>query len=119
MTAVEMLEIELIIRDFVTILNEGSAAEIHAFLADDITYRPSSHQCVSGRSAVVAMICDIRSSFSEWRTDVVDVAVCGSVVLAELVMKLALPSEQARNVMSFASFRVDNFRISSWHQVHA
>jgi limonene-1,2-epoxide hydrolase len=119
MTAVEMLELELIVRDFVTILNVGSDHEIHAFLSDDITYRPSVHQCVIGRSAVVAMICDIRSSFAEWRTEVVSVAVTGPVVLAELALRLALPYKEPQLVMGFASFRVDDFRISAWHQIHA
>lgn len=119
MTAVEMLELELIVRDFVTILNEGSDAEIHAFLADDVTYKPSARQCVTGRAAVVAMICEIRDSFTEWRTELVNVAVSGPVVLAELATLLALPSKDPQWVMSFASFRLDSFRISTWHQVHA
>ncbi len=119
MTAIEMLELELIVRDFVTILNDGSDLDIHAFLADDVTYKPSSRQSVTGRSAVVAMISEIRNTFSDWHTEVVSMAVVGPVVLAELAMLLTLPSKEPQWVMSFASFRVDHFRIAAWHQIHA
>jgi limonene-1,2-epoxide hydrolase len=119
MTAIEMLELELIVRDFVTILNDGSDLEIHAFLADDVTYKPSSRQTVTGRRAVVAMIREIRDTFSDWHTEVVNLAVVGPVVLAELAMLLTLPSKEPQWVMSFASFRVDRFRIAAWHQIHA
>jgi limonene-1,2-epoxide hydrolase len=119
LTAIEMLEMELIVRDFVSILNEGHDYEIHAFLTDDVTYKLSGRQYVTGRAAVVAMICDIRSTFAEWRTELVAVAVTGPVVLTELAMRLTLPSMEPQWVMSFASFRVDNSRISAWHQIHA
>jgi limonene-1,2-epoxide hydrolase len=119
LTAIELLEIELVVRDFVTILNEGSDHDIHAFLTEDVTYQPSAREIVRGRGAVVSMIRDIRGTFTDWHTELVSLAVSGQVVLAELAMCLTLPATGPQWVMGFASFRVDNFRISAWHQVHA
>jgi len=119
MTAIELLEIELVVRDFITILNDGGDHELHAFLTEDVTYQPSAREIVRGRVAVVSMICEIRDTFTEWRTELVSLAVCGPVVLAELAMCLTLPSTGPQWVMGFASFRIDNFRISAWHQMHA
>ncbi|MET0885735.1 MAG: nuclear transport factor 2 family protein [Mycetocola sp.] len=118
-SAIEQLELELIVRDFITVLNEGSALELHAFLADDIHYRPSAQRTIYGRAAVVAMVEDIKHTFDEWRTFMVSVAVTGDVVLAEQSMSLRLPGCQPHLVMGFASFRIEGFRIAAWHQIHA
>lgn len=117
--AIEHLELELVVRDFVTVLNEGSSRDLYAFLADDVHYRPSAQCTVYGRAAVVAMIEDIKHVFEEWRTFMVDVAVTGDVVLAEQSMVLRLPGCQPHLVMGFASFRLEKFRIAAWHQIHA
>ncbi|MFS0732967.1 nuclear transport factor 2 family protein [Microbacterium sp. 1P10UB] len=119
LTAIEQLEIELIVRDFATTLNEGGDHEIHALLTDDVVYRASLRQCVTGRSAVVAMVRNIRSTFTEHRTELLEVAAAGRVVLTELSLHLALPTMKPQTVMSFASFRVEQNRISAWHQLHA
>ncbi|MFS0795077.1 nuclear transport factor 2 family protein [Microbacterium sp. 1P10AE] len=118
-TAIERLEFELIVRDFITVLNEGSTRELHAFLADDVHYRPSAQLTVYGRSDVVAMIEAIKRTFQEWRVFLVSVAVTGDVVLAEQSMSLRLPGCEPHLVMGFASFRLQNSRISAWHQIHA
>ncbi|MFE1665723.1 nuclear transport factor 2 family protein [Microbacterium sp. P02] len=118
-SAIGQLELELIVRDFITVLNEGSPRELHAFLAEDVHYRPSAARTIYGRAAVVAMIEDIRCAFEEWRTFMVDVAVTGDVVLAEQSMSLRLPGGEPHLVMGFASFRLENFRIAAWHQLHA
>ena len=119
MTAVEVLELELIVRDFLLVLNEGNDVDLHAFLAEDVSYRPSAYHRVQGRGAVMEMIHEIRSSFAEWRTRLVNIAVSGPVVLAELEIVLALPQKEPQCVMSFASFRVEDMRIAAWHQLHA
>lgn len=118
-SAIEQLELELIIRDFITVLNDGSSRELHAFLADDVHYRPTADRTVYGRSAVVAMIEDIKETFEEWRTFMVNMAVTGDVVLAEQSLSLRLPGHQPHLIMGFASFRVNSFRITAWHQIHA
>jgi limonene-1,2-epoxide hydrolase len=118
-TAIEQLEFELIVRDFITVLNEGSTRELHAFLADDVHYRPSASLTVSGRSDVVEMIDAIKRDFEEWRIFLVSVAVTGDVVLVEQSLSLRLPGCQPHLLMGFASFRVEGFRITAWHQTHA
>jgi len=118
-SAIEQLELELIVRDFITVLNEGSTRELHAFLADDIRYQPSVERTICGRSAVVSMIEDIKHTFEEWRTSMVSVAVTGDVVLAEQSLVLRLPGCRPHLVMGFASFRLESSRIAAWHQIHA
>lgn len=118
-TAVEMLELEMVVRDFLTVLNDGQATEIHAFLTEDVVYRPSASCNILGRLAVVSMIKDIRATFDDWHTEIVNVAVTRNVVIAELVLRMRLPSSDPQCIMSFASFHLDGFRISAWHQLHA
>ncbi|MFG6446074.1 nuclear transport factor 2 family protein [Microbacterium sp. P06] len=118
-SAIEQRELELVVRDFITVLNEGSSGELHAFLAEDVHYRLSADCTVYGRSAIVAMVDDIKTTFEDWRTFMVSVAVAGDVVLAEQSMSLRLPGCEPHLVMGFASFRLDGYRITAWHQIHA
>lgn len=118
MSAIKALELELIVRDFVDVLNDGAVSELHPFLTDDVIYRPWPRQIVCGRRAVIGMIEEIASPFEEWRTSLVNVAVTGDVVLAEEGMRLKLPARDPQCVMAFASFRIDGFRICAWHQLH-
>lgn len=118
-SAIAQLERELTVRDFISVLNDGSVRELHAFLADDVRYRHATHQTVRGRPAVVAMIDDIKCTFDEWRIAVVHVAVAGDVVLAEQTVTLRLPGCRPHRVTGLASFRLDNFRIADWLQLQA
>jgi limonene-1,2-epoxide hydrolase len=118
-SAIEALELELIVRDFIDVLNDGGIGELSAFLADDVVFRPSRRQLVRGRSSVLAMLEEITHTFDGWRISLVNVAVTGAVVLCEQGMLLKLPSQEEQQwVMSFSSFRVEGFRISAWHQLH-
>ncbi|MFG6401121.1 MULTISPECIES: nuclear transport factor 2 family protein [unclassified Microbacterium] len=118
MSGIERLELELIVRDFFTILNDGCIEDLLAFLTEDVVYKPSPRQAVTGRAAVIAMVSDIRTTFDEWKASLIDVAVTGDVVLAELALRVKLPIGPPEWLLSFASFRLDGYRISSWHQVH-
>lgn len=117
-TGIERLELELIVRDFVTILNDGTVRDLHPFLTEDVRYKPAPDKLVLGRDAVSAMISELRSAFIEWRTTLLSVAVTGHVVLTEQEMILGLPETGPQVLMGFSSFRLDGFRICSWHQVH-
>ncbi|WP_243231019.1 nuclear transport factor 2 family protein [Microbacterium sp. CIAB417] len=119
LAGIELLERELIVRDFVTILNEGETHELLPFLAENVKYKPSPRQEVSGRNAVTEMIRSIRDTFEEWQTSLITVAVSGERVLAEQVLRMRLPARDAADIYGFASFRLDGFRISEWHQVHS
>lgn len=43
-SGIEILERELIVRDFVTILNEGEPHEVLPFLTEDVRFKPSPRQ---------------------------------------------------------------------------
>lgn len=116
---IQLLEHELIVRDFVDVLNEGPATDLCAFLTEDVSYQASSNHAVRGRRAVLAMITEIRDTFDEWHTSLVDVAVTADVVLAEHALRLRLPGGDTQRLMSFSSFRLTDARITAWHQVHA
>lgn len=113
------LERELIVRDFVSLLNVRAHKELHAFLAEDVTYRPSPHRSVEGRKAVTKMIADLHSSFEEFSTTLVALAVTGDRVLTEQRLRLRTTGTEAVDVMGFASFTLHGFQIVDWNQVHA
>nr|WP_314844176.1 nuclear transport factor 2 family protein [uncultured Microbacterium sp.] len=116
---IQQLERELIVRDFVTLLNDGAHSELFPFLADDVIYRPTASQVVRGRGAVTRMITDLHESFDEWSTALVSVAVSGDTVLTEQRLRLRARGSGAVEVMGFASFRLNGVQISAWHQAHA
>ncbi|GAA1940894.1 hypothetical protein GCM10009775_35930 [Microbacterium aoyamense] len=119
LNGIERLELELVVRDFTSLLNSRCFDELTAFLHPDVEYRPSLRATVRGRSAVIALCEEIHHSFDEWCTSLLNVAVTEDVVLAEQALRLRLPGEQERWIMGFASFRMHGFQISAWHQVHA
>lgn len=119
LSGIEMLENELMVRDFLAVLNDGPVRDLCAFLTEDVVYRVSPHRTVSGRTAVLALITDIRCTFEEWHISLIDIAVTRDVVLAEHALRLRLPSTETQWMMSFSSFRVVGQRISAWHQLHS
>ena len=118
-TGIQQLERELIVRDFVALLNDRAHVELHPFLADDVVYRPSASKSVWGRNAVTRMIADLHASFDQWTTNLESVAVCGDTVLTEQRLRLRLPGATTVEVMGFASFRLAGTQISAWSQIHA
>jgi hypothetical protein len=118
LTGIERLELELIVCDFVTVLNDGALMDLYPFMTESVRYKPAPDRSVCGRDAVVAMIAEIRNNFTDWRTSLLSVAVTDDTVLTEQELRLGLPGGPPRALMGFASFRFDGFRIASWHQVH-
>ena len=118
-TGIQQLERELIVRDFVALLNDRAHTELYPFLTEDVLYRPSASKSVFGRSAVTRMIADVHDSFDHWTTDLTSVAVCGDMVLTEQRLHLRLPGTSTVEVMGFASFRLEGAQISAWNQIHA
>lgn len=114
---IRYIERELIVRDFVALLNAGAAAELLPFLTEDASYHPSRSDGVIGRAPLLRMFDDIRAHFDEWTTELVTVAVIGDTVLTEQVLRLRLPGGSPCEMLGFGSFRLDGARIRSWHQV--
>ncbi|MFB2555321.1 nuclear transport factor 2 family protein [Herbiconiux liangxiaofengii] len=115
--AVDAVESELIVREFVDMLNEGALCEIAAYLSDSVLYQPSPNSWIRGRQAVLSMLDDVRHAFEHVHTRVEHVAVCGGTVLVEQRMALRLDDGPGVELMSFASFRLEGYRITEWHQL--
>lgn len=114
-----MLEKELLVRDFVDALNRGDQRELAPFLAEDIEYRSSPTQVITGRDMVTSMLGEVRRTFEQWDMSLVHVAVLADVVLVEQLLRLALPGHKSSWVTGFASFTLREFHIQAWHQVYS
>ncbi|MCZ4067265.1 MULTISPECIES: nuclear transport factor 2 family protein [Microbacterium] len=119
LTGIHQLERELVVRDFIALLNDRAHAELHPFLAENVVYRPSANKRVWGRPAVTRMIAELHEEFDQWTTHLESLAVCGDTVLTEQRLRLRLPGTSTVEVMGFASFRVAGAQISAWNQIHA
>lgn len=119
MAGIQTLERELIVRDFVTVLNEGQPCDTRAFLTEDVRYQPSVRRVIEGREAVTAMLRDLKDAFETWNLSLVHVAVTGETVLTEQRLDIALPGTRTRCLTGFGSFQLDRFRIAAWHQLFA
>jgi hypothetical protein len=112
-TDVTALEYELVIRGFLDVLNHGRADELHAFLSEEVLYTHSTGGFVFGRSAVVALVPDIRSGFEEWHTAAAEVTVSGNVAHTVLITCMKGPAGTPRQIVSDATFHLEGFRIRS------
>lgn len=116
---IRRLELELVVRDFVTVLNEGCVRDLVPFLDEDLTYRASANQIVQGMRGVLAMIADINSTFVVRHTTLDWLAVDDSTVLAQQTIALALPGSRTQTVLGFASYRFRGLRVVEWTQTHS
>lgn len=116
-SAIALLESELIVRDFIHVVNDGCIDEMHPFLAPDVVYKSSASHGVHGRRAVQAMWSEILETFEWVAIELVEVAVNESVVLTEQQLLLKLPRQQPQVILSLASFRIRDFQIVTWHQL--
>lgn len=119
MNGIEMLERELIVRDFISLLNTRVTTELVPFLTEEAMYELSPSQMIQGRRAITGMLDDVIDTFEIWHTSLIHVAVTGDVVLAEQCLQMRLPGHEAVRVFGFASFRLEGYRIARWHQSYA
>jgi hypothetical protein len=118
------LERELLIRDFMTALNdaphgEPGAAHIGSFLHPDVVYKPSPHRFATGRDAVVRLCREVREAFDVYFIEIANLNVGDAVTLVEHTAWVKLEGAAPQELMGFSSFRVTGHLISEWHQVHA
>jgi limonene-1,2-epoxide hydrolase len=112
------LEGELLIRDFIELMNVEDSG-LGEYLSADVVYRPSAGRRISGRGNVMRMLNDIQRSFRTYRISIRNVAACGDVVFVEQILQIAEEEGDTHLLLSFASFRLLDHRIADWHQVHA
>lgn len=117
--AIRGLELELVVRGFTTVINEGKLSDLIPLLDEELRYRASHMSVVRGRSAVLAMLSEIYETFPIWRGELLALAVDDSAVLAEQELSLALPGRREQKLAGFASFRFTGVRIKEWTQLYA
>ena len=116
-SAIALLESELIVRDFIQLVNDGCIDEMSPFLAPDVVYKSSASHGVHGRRAVQAMWEEILATFEWVAIELVEVAVNERLVLAEQQLPLKLPGQRPQQKLGLASFRIRDFQIATWHQL--
>lgn len=108
-------ERELVVRAFVTVLNEGREQDFLPFLTEDIVFDTPEAERVSGRLATTAAIRAMRDSCLSWRVEILHLAVADSVVLAEFLTHIVVAGEASHHLHGFASFRLEGYRIGAWN----
>ncbi|WP_106814528.1 nuclear transport factor 2 family protein [Microbacterium timonense] len=118
-SGIRRLELELVVRDLITVLNEGCVRDLVPFLDEALIYRASASHTVKGLRAVLAMIADINSTFVVRHTTVDWLAVDDSTVLAQQTIALALRGSPTQTVLGFASYRFRGLQVVEWTQTHS
>lgn len=113
------LENELIVRDFIDLLNVGAVDEMRSFLHPQVTYRSAESTTVTGCEAVLQIVRHFVTAFSQLRYDIRAVGLAEHAVLVEHGLQVRLPGEALHQLDAFASFELENFQIRRWQQVHA
>ena len=112
------LENELLVRDFIDLLNDGAVNEMRTFLHPDVTYRAASADVVVGCDAVLAIVRQFLDAFEHVHFRVQSVGLAERIVLVQHHLHVQLPGENVHRLDSFAKFELDGYRIIHWQQVH-
>lgn len=118
-TAIARFERELLVRDFIDLLDIGCVDEMRPFLTDDAVFSTSPHRSVRGCPAVLAAVRDTRADFDAFRVSADCVAVVADTVLAHLRLEVAVRGHAPMEVLSFARFDLRDMQIARWTQIYA
>lgn len=113
------LENELLVRDFIDLLNDGAVSELRGFLHPDVQYRASSAPAVSGCDLVLALLQQFLDAFEHVRFRIQTIGLAERIVLVQHLLELQLPGDDRYQLDSFASFELRDYQIVRWQQVHA
>ncbi len=117
--AIVQLEHELMIRDFLDLLDGGCWQELRAFLHDDVAFVTAPGHRLEGRERVLRAVREIHEEFSRFDVDVRELGFGRELVFAELQLTLGLPAEPPIGILSFAKFRIADMQIIEWTQTYA
>lgn len=117
--AILRLEYELLVRDFLDLLDEGCWRELRAFLHDDVRFVTSPHRRVEGRERVVSAVAEIREAFEIFDVRVIEMGFGSGSVFAQLQLSIGRSDDQRVEVLSFARFQMRDMQIVEWTQTYA
>ena len=112
------IEEELVVRDFLANVGNRDLRQLEPFLSPDVVYEPSANERVLGRHDVLRMCQSIFDGFETFTITPTHVAVSGTVVLVEQILRLGLIGKPVCELLSFASFEITGFQIVAWRQLH-
>jgi hypothetical protein len=112
--SIQMLELELVVRDFIGILLTGRDHELAAFLAEEVIFCSRASTRLAGRQAVLDMIREAREIPQRWHIDVTAASVIDAQVVAGLDLLVLSDAGRPHRLRSSDSFDIDGFRIARW-----
>lgn len=116
---IRMLELELVVRDFIDALNGRRPTGMEELLHPEVVYRPSHRRSAHGRDGVLAVCGEIWRTCEEFGIEITQVAVHHDVVLIEEHLSVTLGTTPPQHLLGFASFRFRGVQIAEWKQIHA
>ena len=114
-TELDRMTMEVLVRSYFDTLNERG--DPTNYLSDSVVFRPSLSRSARGRSEVIEMIESMQDAFEECETEIVSLATGEGFVLAECVLHLKLRGSARGRVLAFSYIRINDGRISEWHQL--
>lgn len=117
--AIVHLEHELIVRDFLDLLDGRCWSELRPFLHDDVVLVTAPGRSIDGREKVLRAVREIRHGFARFDVALEDLGFGPATVFAHLRLSLQLPTGEGASVQSFAKFRLRDMQIVEWTQSYA
>lgn len=117
LTAIERLEQELIVRDFIAAVNGGLRSDDELLLHPLVTYRGSSVTALQGRRSVAEMCSNLREALQGFRFDIVRLVSSDMAVLVEEQVRFTSGDGQVVEVPGFASFQIEDSMIRTWRRL--
>lgn len=118
LTAIERLELELIVRDFLYGIEHRNFDEVAQLLHPDVTITSGLAREIHGRASAMRAC---RSLFGATLTApirVLQVLVTDDAVLSEQEMAMPVESGAVEPVTVISCYRIEEFMIKSWNQLY-
>ena len=116
---ISRLENELLVRDFLEVVSYGDVTAFGPFLHREIEYRVGSEPAVLGSRAVLRFCEQFALAFPDFEVRIETMSSVDQTVIVEESVVAATPGGcKGHPIAAFASFRILDYQIVSWHQVY-
>jgi limonene-1,2-epoxide hydrolase len=113
------IENELLVRDFLDVLNLRDLHGLDPFLHSDVRFNGSSSSEAVGKPAVLHVCAQVFDNFPVFEVQTLVMTSVDRFVLVEEAVRAA-PEDGCNPVvlMGFASFEIVDYQIVNWRQLH-